>query len=84
MKYFAGLDVSLEWTSVCVGDGEQERPQRRARDRTDGPGGHDPACAREDAVEPAQADAADQPQVHAEAAVRGGGQHPGARFATSD
>ncbi len=24
MKYFAGLDVSLEWTSVCVVDDEGE------------------------------------------------------------
>ena len=60
----------------AIGDGEQERPQRRARDRAAGSGGHDPACACEDDVEPAQADAADQPQVHAEAAVRRGGQHP--------
>ena len=61
----------------AVRDSEQERPQRRTWDRADDQGQHDPAGACEDGVEPGEADAADEPQVHSEAAVRRRGQHPG-------
>ena len=146
MNHFAGLDVSLEWTSVCVvdaeggvvreakvasepaalaafftgldfgvtricleagplsqwlhdglaeaglpvvcaetrqlkagalGDGEQERPRRRARDRPAGSREPDSPGAREDGVEPGETHAPRQPKVHAEAAVRRRGPHPG-------
>ena len=145
MTYFAGLEVSLEWTSVCVVDGDgqivreakvlsepdalvaffaepkmdvtricleagplsqwlyeglaeaglpvvcAETRQLKAvlsatvnkSDRNDARGIAQMVrvdmirpVACEDDVEPAQADAAHQPQVHAEAVVRRGGQHP--------
>ncbi len=60
----------------AVGHGEQERPQRRARDRTDGSGKHAPPGSCQGGVEPRETDAPDQSQVHVEAAVRRGGQHP--------